>query len=82
MALGVPVIIVNQPNSFQFVPVPDEMSNELWKTCSNKVEIIQTLEHFRYRNKKELIRHKNLGKEIRKIYFEPVTRKMTLRFLN
>ena len=82
MALGIPVIVLDQPHSLQFVPVPDDMPNELWKTCSSKVDIMQSLEHFKCRNKKELIRHKNIGKEIRKIYFEPVTRKMTLKFLN
>jgi len=82
MALGIPALVVEQPYGLQFVPVPDDIPQDLWKLCYSKRDILKSIEHFKSRNENELIRHANLGNEIREKCFEPVNRQGILKFLN
>ena len=81
IALGVPVLVIDQPRGLQYNPIPDKLEQDLWKQCSSSQDILDGIEHYRKRDEEELVRHKQLGLQIRKTYFEPVTRVGVLKFL-
>ena len=81
MALGVPVLVVEQARGLQFNPIPNELDQDLWKQCSSSQDILEGIKLYQKRDEKELSRHRKLGLEIREIYFEPVTREGVLKFL-
>jgi hypothetical protein len=81
MALGVPVLVIDQPRGLQFNPIPGDLRQDLWKQCSSNQDILDGIDLYRNRNDKELNRHKELGQQIRETYFEHVTREGVLKFL-
>jgi len=81
MALGVPVLVIEQPQGLQYNPIPDDIEQDLWKQCDSSQNILDGIEHYRKRDEKELARHHQLGLQIRETYFQPVTREGVLKFL-
>ena len=74
-------MVVDQPQGLQYNPIPDKLDQDLWKKCSSSEDILDGIKLFRERNEEELTRHHQLGLQIRKTYFEPVTREGVLKFL-
>jgi hypothetical protein len=81
MALGIPDLVVDQSRGLQYNPIPHELDQDLWKKCSSDQDIIDGIKLFRERDEKELARHHQLGIQIRKTYFEPVTKEGVLKIL-
>jgi len=81
MALGIPVLVVEQLQGLQFNPIPNELNQDLSKNCKTNQDILNGIEYYRKRDEEELARHHQLGLQIRKTYFEPVTREGVLKFL-
>jgi hypothetical protein len=81
MALGVPVIAVEQPNGLQNNPIPEEIEQDLWKPCNSVKSILAGINHYKGRDEEEKVRHYQLGLKIRKTYFEPVSRVGVLKIL-
>ncbi len=81
MALGIPVLVVDQPQGLQYNPIPDKLDQDLWKKCSSSEDILDGIKFFRERDEEELTRHHQLCLQIRKTYFEPVTKERVFNFL-
>ena len=81
MALGIPVIVIKQLNGLEFIPIPGNIPNILWKLCGNKNSIIKSIDYFKNREESEIQSHRILGQEILETYFEPVSRKAVIKFL-
>ena len=81
MALGIPVLVVEQAQGLQFNPIPNELNQDLSKNCKTSQDILNGIVHYRKRAEEELARHHQLGLKIRETYFEPVTREGVLKFL-
>jgi CDP-glycerol glycerophosphotransferase (TagB/SpsB family) len=81
MALGIPVLVVEQAQGLQFNPIPNELNQDLSKNCKTSQDILDGIELYKNRDNAELVRHKDLGLQIRETYFEPVTRLGVLKFL-
>ena len=82
IALGIPVIYIKRSIGLSFKSIPEEISKTMWRNCSSKQEIVNAIDFF---TKKTLYKSKiqrNIGKKVRKNYFEPVTKKNVLNFLN
>lgn len=81
MALGVPVLVLDNKYGLQYNPIPDNIEQDLWRKCSKSNDIIHGINFYYNRNKKELSRHALLGDQIRETYFEPVTIDNANKFL-
>jgi CDP-glycerol glycerophosphotransferase (TagB/SpsB family) len=81
IALGVPVLVIDQPRGLQYNPIPNELNQDLSKNCKTSQDILNGIVHYRKRDEEELARHHQLGLKIRETYFEPVTREGVLKFL-
>ena len=81
MALGIPVITINNSQGLNYNPILDDKYDNLWKSCSSIDEINKKIIYFKNRNKKELNYDHKLALDLRNQYFKPVTRKAVLKFL-
>jgi CDP-glycerol glycerophosphotransferase (TagB/SpsB family) len=82
VVLGVPVIVVETLSGLAFDPIPDSVPSELWRTCRSPDEISEAIQYFKNRSPEVVSKHRGLSAQIKKDYFEPVTRESVLKFLN
>ena len=68
------------PN-YEFVFLYLAVYQDLWKKCSSSEDILDGIKLFKERDEEDLTRHHQLGLQIRKTYFEPVTREGVLKLL-
>ncbi len=81
VVMGVPVIIVETMNGLAYDPIPESVPKELWRKCRSPKEISEAIKSFRARSPEEVRKHKKLSDQIKKDYFEPVTKESVSRFL-
>jgi len=82
IALGIPVIVVENMKGLSYNSIPEEIPQDLWRSCRTSNDIENAIKFFRNRSDGELNRHREIGFKIREEYFEPVTRKRVLKFLS
>ena len=82
ISLGLPTIVIQQSHGIQYNTLPVGLSRDLWIACSSSSEILKSIIYFTSRNKMEVDKNEKDAKKIMKKYFEPVTRKNVLKFLN
>ena len=81
MSLGVPVIVVENLRGLSYNPIPEEVSQDLWRPCRTPNDIENEVEYYQNRSDEEINRHKEIGLKIREDYFEPVTKEGVRNFL-
>jgi hypothetical protein len=81
VVMGVPVIVVERMSGLAYDPIPDSVPKELWRSCRSPKEISEAINTFRNRTPAEEIKHRELSAQIKKDYFEPVTKEGVYRFL-
>ena len=82
IALGIPVINVKRSIGLSFNSIPKEIPREIWRHCSSEKEILNAINFFTYKLSTKSKSRQNIGKLVRKNYFEPVTKKKVINFLN
>ena len=81
VVMGVPAIIVETLNGLAYDPIPESVPKELWRKCRSPKEISEAIKSFKARSPEEVRKHKKLSDQIKKDYFEPVTKESVSRFL-
>ena len=81
MALAIPVVVCENPSGLSYNTIPLDVPNELWRSCKTIDEIIQAIEYFENRSTQTIRKHQKLCNQIKKDYFEPVTKESVYRFL-
>mgnify|MGYP001181705519 CR=1 FL=1 len=81
VVLGVPTIVVETMSGLAYDPIPESVPKKLWRTCRSPEEISEAVNTFRNRTPEEVSKHKELSAQIKKEYFEPVTKNGVYRFL-
>jgi hypothetical protein len=82
IALGIPVIVVENFQGLSFNLIPEEIPQDLWRPCRTYDDIENAIEYYRNRSDGEINGHKEIGLQIREDYFEPVTREGVLKLLD
>jgi hypothetical protein len=82
IALGIPVIVVENLQGLSFNSIPEEIPQDLWRPCRTYDDIENAIEYYRNRSDGEINGHKEIGLQIREDYFEPVTREGVLKLLD
>jgi hypothetical protein len=82
MAKGVPVIIIG--NNFGLVnnPVPDNAPQDLWKLCLDENDFMKAINFFIDSNQVTAETRCQTADQVRRGYFEPVSRENVLKMLN
>ena len=62
-------------------PIPKEIPQGIWTMCESSDEIIGLIKKYSSNSDEQLQGYKELGKQVRENYFEPVTKESVCRFL-
>lgn len=81
LAKGIPVIIVGNSFGLTEHPIPDSITDDIWRLCYTPEEIERAIKHYKSRDPEKIKCHEETGRRIREEYFEPVTRDGIRRFL-
>ena len=82
LALGVAVIVLGDKNGITQNPIPEVISNKVWRICHSQEEVIDFINELSRRDAEDIELHNELCSNIRKNYFMKVTREETLKLLN
>jgi len=81
LAKGIPVIIIGSRHGLIHNPIPETITDDIWKLCYNLEEIKKAIQFYKSRNPEKIKKHEEAGRRIREEYFEPVTREGVRSFL-
>ncbi len=81
LALGIPVVIIGSQSGLTQNPIPENVNKDIRRICYTPKELSDAINHFLNISEEERDILKKIGKEIRGMYFEPVTRESVLKFL-
>lgn len=81
LAKGIPVIIVGNSSGLTHNPIPETITEDIWRLCFSPFEIKKTIDFYQNRSPEKIKEHEEVGKRIREEYFEPVTREGVRVFL-
>jgi len=81
VVMGVPVIVVEKLSGLAYNPIPESVPKELWRNCRSPEKISEAIKSFRARSPEEVRKHKKLSDQIKKDYFEPVTKEGVQEFM-
>lgn len=81
LAKGIPVIIIGNSYGLTHNPIPETITDDIWRLCYNPEEIKRAIQFYRNRSPEKIREHEAIGRRIREEYFEPVTREGVRNFL-
>ena len=61
MALGIPVLVIENPNQLNFSAIPNGIPQTLWRNCKTMEDVLNALNYYYGRTKEEVFEHKRLG---------------------
>jgi len=81
IAKGIPVIVIASKSGLTQLVIPGEIKQDIWKLCYSSEDMRKAI--LFYMNKENNINkdYEKIGLEVRKKYFEPVTKKSVRSFL-
>ena len=81
LALGIPVILVENSAGLNYNPIPENIIQDLWRSCRTSEEISTAIILFKDRSDEQIQNHRKMGEKIKKDYFEAVTKEGVMKFL-
>jgi len=81
LAKGIPVIIVGSRHGLIHNPIPETITEDIWRLCYSPQEVASAIQVYQNRSSEKIREHEEAGKRIREEYFEPVTRQGVRKFL-
>jgi hypothetical protein len=73
VACGIPIIVLGNFYGLPFLPIPDHISDNIWRHCHSVDEMKDAISYFKDQYSKSPENFKKIGDQIRKDYFSPVT---------
>ncbi len=82
LAIGIPLLVVENSNRLNYRTIPKEISTNLYKFCKSAKDIINSINYFE--NLDSSTKNQNLleSNNIKLNYFHPVTKENVKKFLN
>ena len=81
LAKGIPVIIIGNSYGLTQNPIPETITDDIWRLCYSPQEITDAIQFYQTRTPEKIKEHEETGTRIREEYFEPVTKEGTREFL-
>jgi hypothetical protein len=81
IAKGIPAVIIGSSSGLTQNPIPETITEDIWRLCYDPEEILQAVRFYQNRSPEKIKEHEEIGKRIREEYFEPVTREDVREFL-
>ena len=81
LAKGIPVIVAGSNSGLTYNPVPETLTDDIWRLCYTSQEMEDAIQFYKSRSREKIREHEAVGKRIREEYFEPVTSEAVRRLL-
>jgi hypothetical protein len=81
MARGIPVIVVGNRCGLTHNPIPETVTEDIWRFCFDHKEVVDAIKIYRNRRAENKREYTTIGLKIRTDFFEPVTRAGVRKFL-
>ena len=81
LAKGIPVIVVGNKSGLTHNPIPETITEDIWRLCYTSQEITGVIQFYQNRSAEKIKEYEEIGKRIREEYFEPVTKEGVRQFL-
>ena len=81
LAKGIPVIIIGSQSGLTQNPIPGNIKEDIWFLCYSAEELTKAILYYANRDEEIIKRHEFIAMQIKRDYFEPVTRESVRRFL-
>ena len=81
LAKGIPTIVVGNRHGLTHNPIPETITEDIWRLCYTHEEIVDAIQFYQTRSPEKIKEHKAVGKRVREEYFEPVTLESVRKFL-
>ena len=81
IAWGIPVIIVANRYGITHSPIPETVPEDMWCLCYTKEDMAEAIIRYAARSTEDKMRSAAIGRLVRELYFEPVTRESVRTFL-
>ena len=81
MAVGIPVINIENTSGISYNSIPSEIPEVLWRSCKTTQQVFEAIQYYKNRNEEKIKEHQELSYQIKKNYFEPVTKESVYKFL-
>jgi hypothetical protein len=82
LVYGIPVIIAGSKNGITQNPIPDSIPKCIWELCYSVDEFNLAIKRLlSTMDKNRVMKYNEIAKDIQKKYFEPVTKKGVMKFL-
>ena len=82
MAYGISVIVIENTSGLTYDPIPRNINKKLYRKTRTEKSLIDSLLHFLSLEEDDIKHQRKLGLDLRKDYFEPVTKEGISRFLD
>ena len=82
IAIGIPLLVVENNRRLNYVTIPNDVSKNLYKFCKNKQDIINSINYFDNLNDSDKKLNSLESDKIKINYFHPVTKNNVNKFLN
>jgi hypothetical protein len=80
-AVGVPLVVFNSQNLIPFNPLPNNISEKIWKDVSNKKDLCKEVKNFLNMNPSDKEIFSSYSEEVKENNFQPVNKKTIKKFL-
>ena len=81
VAMNIPCIVYDESKGLEYMPIPNDIENSIWKLCKNSKQIENAINFFFDQNREEFKINYNISKRIKKNYFLEVNKNNVLEFL-
>ena len=78
VALGVPLIVVENISGLRFNSLPEGLPKQMWQNCQSDLDINNSINYFRSR---KIDQNSKMAENIKENYFEKVTIKSVSQFI-
>jgi len=81
IARGIPIAIVRSRSGLTNNPVPEGITKDMWRVCYTSEEVEQAIEFYKSQRRDQREEYEKVGKRVKELYFEPVTKEGIRDFL-
>jgi hypothetical protein len=82
IAMGVPLIIIENISGLQFNSVPEKLSSDMLKKCHSSLDLEKSINYFQSKGIDDVSKNNEMASNIKKNYFKKVTKDSVSDFLN
>jgi surface carbohydrate biosynthesis protein (TIGR04326 family) len=81
IAMGIPVIIIGSQSGLTQNPIPKNVNKNIWREVYTAEDLKSSIIDYFISSEKEIEKFKQIGEEVKRDYFQPVTEEGVRKFL-